>query len=40
MTNSTSPHDEELDDELESDGSASAIPGMVATADPTPERNR
>ena len=30
------PEDEELDDELESDGSASATPGMVATADPTP----
>lgn len=27
---------EELDDELESDGSAIAIPGMVATAEPTP----
>ncbi len=26
----------ELDDELGSDGSASATPGMVATADPTP----
>lgn len=30
------PEDEELDDELESDGSAKAVPGMVATADPTP----
>lgn len=30
------PEDEELDDELESDGSASATPGMVVTADPTP----
>ena len=28
--------DESEDDELESDGSASATPGMVATADPTP----
>ena len=30
------PGDDELDDELESDGTASATPGMVATADPTP----
>ena len=30
------PAVEELDDELESDGSAIAIPGMVATAEPTP----
>jgi hypothetical protein len=30
------PEDEELDDEAESDGSARATPGMVATADPTP----
>jgi hypothetical protein len=30
------PEDEELDDEPESDGSARATPGMVATADPTP----
>lgn len=30
------PSVEELDDELESDGSAIAIPGMVATAEPTP----
>jgi hypothetical protein len=28
--------DEELDDELESDGTASATPGVVATATPTP----
>jgi len=28
--------DAELDDELESDGSASATPGMVAIAVPTP----
>jgi hypothetical protein len=30
------PEDEELDDEPESDGSATATPGMVATAEPTP----
>jgi hypothetical protein len=30
------PEDEELDDGLEPDGSASATAGMVATADPTP----
>lgn len=30
------PEDEELDDEPESDGSARATPGMVATAVPTP----
>lgn len=30
------PEGEELDDELELDGSASATPGMVATAVPTP----
>lgn len=30
------PEDEELVDELESDGSATATPGMVATAEPTP----
>jgi hypothetical protein len=30
------PEDEELDDEPDSDGSAIATPGMVATAEPTP----
>jgi hypothetical protein len=30
------PEGEELDDEVEPDGSASATPGMVATAVPTP----
>jgi hypothetical protein len=30
------PDGEELDDELVSDGSARATPGMVATADPIP----
>jgi hypothetical protein len=30
------PEGEELGDELEPDGSASATPGMVATAVPTP----
>ena len=30
------PEDVELDDEPEPDGSASATPGVVATADPTP----
>jgi hypothetical protein len=30
------PEGDELDDELEPDGSASATPGMVATAVPTP----
>ena len=30
------PEDEELDDEPASGGSASATPGIVATADPTP----
>jgi hypothetical protein len=30
------PEDAELDDEPASDGSASATPGMVAIADPTP----